>query len=99
MKMLSQIILLSIMLISCGSPTDYIKDPRGEAPTVYKVIPAEAEGYSYELRSTSCSTGKHSFGSFEKACEGLVDDDLNNQCAFEKREELFVNSECPGNFS
>lgn len=98
MKAIS-ILCLFIGLCSCGSPTDYIKDPRGEQPTVYKTNPAEAEGYSYELRSSTCSTGEQNFTSFELACEGLKDEALNNDCALEKREELFINSECPGNFS
>jgi len=99
MKKFIALLMFSSLLASCGSPEDFIQDPRGNDKTIYKTQPAEAEAFTYELRSKSCSTGKHSFGSFENACKALIDEELNNECAIEKREELFLNSDCPGNFT
>ena len=101
MKKLSLIIALSF-LVSCGKAPSDIWPDQNQDKTVYKTEPATAEAYSYELLSRSCetgSTGKHSFASFEQACDGLVDDALNKECALDEREELFVNSQCPGVFT
>lgn len=95
-KLLSLIFLGA--LVSCGGPQGFWPDP-SDSQTVYKTEPAVAEAFSYELRTRSCSTGKHSFGTFEAACDALKDDALNKDCAEEKREELFTNSACPGDFT
>ena len=92
------IILSLCTLVSCGDTSKIWPDP-GANKTVYKVEPAQVEAYTYELRTRSCSTGKHSFASFQTACDALLDHELNNQCAVDKREELFINSQCPGNFT
>jgi hypothetical protein len=97
MKILLLILSLST-LVSCGNPSEIWPDPSANK-TVYKVEPAEAEAYSYELRTDSCSTGKHSFGSFDNACKALNDNELNKECALSEREELFNNSQCVGNFT
>lgn len=97
MKSLWCLILLGLF-VSCGNPTDLLPNPEGNQ-TIYKTEPAQAEAYSYELRTLSCSTGKHSFETFEAVCGALKDHELNKECALEKREDLFINSQCPGNFS
>jgi hypothetical protein len=91
------LLLITVFIfISCGQAQQLVD---GEQTTIYKVSPAEAENYSYELRARSCSTGKHESESFTGICESLLDHSLNKECALEEREELFVNSECAGNFS
>lgn len=91
-------ILLSVLFlfISCGK--DGITIPK-KVVTVYKVEPAVAEDYSYEFTKAKCTTDKQNFGTFILACDGLKNHVLNNECAEDKREELFINSECPGDFS
>ena len=84
-------------LVSCGSPEQLW--PSSNDKTVYKVEAAEPEAYSYELRTRECSTGEHKFATFENACQGLLDASLNNECAEEKRKELFTTSQCPGQFT
>jgi hypothetical protein len=90
------LITFSLIFLSCGQAQELVQ---GEQTTIYKVSPAEAENYSYELRSNSCSTGKHESESFTGICKNLLDNTLNKDCALEEREELFINSECSGNFS
>ena len=89
------VLILSVLSItSCGKLDDLAHGGK----TVMKVEPAQEEAYSYQLSSKGCSTGTHEFQSFLAACQGLRDDDLNNNCALEEREELFINSECQGAF-
>lgn len=47
------------------------------------------ESYTYQYSFNGCSTGKHSFDSKKKYCDGLLDDDLNNYCALETRESSY----------
>ena len=84
-------------LVSCGK--DSFINPYGTQQTVYKVEPAATEDYSYEFGDQVCSTGKQSFITFKQACDGLKDEQLNNECAGEQRAELFTISSCPGSFS
>lgn len=95
MKNLSMIIFFTLF-ISCGKDGSLI--PQREE-TIYKVEPAETEDYTYEFAKRKCTTGKHSFDTFVKACEGLKDTAKNNDCAEEEREELFQTANCPGTFS
>lgn len=89
------LILLSLTFISCGKLDELAHGGK----TTYKVEPAKEEPYSYELLGESCHTGEHEFNSFQAACQGLRDHQLNNNCAEAEREELFLNSDCQGNFS
>jgi hypothetical protein len=85
-----------LMFVSCGKDGSFIPT---QQETIYKVEPATQEGYSYEFTKRKCTTGKQEFDTFLTACSGLKDEVLNNECAEESREELFMKSECPGNFS
>lgn len=58
-------------------------------------VGAESQNYSYNLSENGCSTGDHSFSSLDSMCDGLKDDSLNNQCAYNLRRMKFE-SECPG---
>ena len=90
------IILTFLSLFSCGNP----KKALGLEPKkIQKIEPAGPEEYSYQLHDGGCSTGEHSFTTFDQACNALKDDELNRQCAYEQREELFINAECAGDFS
>lgn len=88
------LIMISLTFISCGK----IDELAHGGKTVYKLEPVEAEPYSYELLGKSCGTGEHEFYTFADVCQALTDNNLNNNCAESEREELFVNSECPGSF-
>ncbi len=83
-------------MVSCGKDGINLT---GEPTIVYTSVPAETEDYSYEFSKRDCSTGVQSFKSLVDVCEGLKDDELNNQCAGEDRKHLYEISECPGNFS
>lgn len=82
--------------MSCGKEGALIPTKK---ETIYKVEPAQEEKFSYEFTKKDCSTGVQSFNTFLLACKGLQNSILNNECAEEKREELFVSAECPGSFS
>jgi hypothetical protein len=89
-------LLVIINLISCGKDSPLTP---GRSETIYKVEPAQAEDYSYEFTKRDCTTGVQAFQTLIQACDGLRNNDLNNECAKEKREELFVNSKCSGDFT
>ena len=89
------IIFACIFLISCGKDISYW--PYGEVQ-VQSVKPAVNEAYNYEFSGIKCTTGPQKASSFDKICEILKDDQLNDGCASDKREELFINAECPGSF-
>ena len=93
MKLLT-LFMISLTFASCGKLDDLAHGGK----TIYKVEAAEEEPYSYQLIGKSCHTGEHEFTSFSAVCQGLRDNELNNDCAQEEREELFLNSECAGNF-
>ena len=81
-------------LPSCGKNINYW--PYGAK--IQSVKPAVDEAYTYEFSGKKCSTGAQSASTFDKICEVLKDDQLNEGCAPDKREELFINAECPGSF-
>lgn len=89
------LILTSLFLISCGknsrfeSPTDLIS--AYTAPTKGSV---EEVLFTYELSAGGCTTGYHEFTSFEATCEALLNEDLNNSCAKDKRVSLYETSGC-----
>lgn len=89
------LVILSIF-ISCGQAPGFISQ-RQEAEAL-SIEPAQAEDYAYEFSTTKCSTGFHSFDTFAKACNALRDDNLNDHCAEDQREELFLSELCPGEF-
>lgn len=84
------------ILISCGQVPETVSY-RG-VEVVYHEEPATAEDYSYEFSTLKCTTGVQSFDTFIKACEGLKNHKLNNDCAKSKRENLFLSEQCPGSF-
>jgi hypothetical protein len=88
-------IILSIVSVSCGGKSPI---PGQESEKVFYITPAETETYSYEFTTKKCTTGSRNFSTFLAACDGLVDEAGNNECAFDEREDLFVVSECPGSF-
>jgi hypothetical protein len=88
--------ILLVGFVSCGKQQSLW--PTNSEATI-QIKPAVSEQYSYEFRGSSCTTNVHKFETFDKACEGLKDDTLNNDCASNKREELFISSSCSGDFS
>lgn len=86
-------ILLSF--IACGKNSSL---PGQQNEQAYYIEPAIAEKYSYEFVSRSCTTGKQSYATFKEVCNALKDDETNNNCAFEKRVQLFEISDCEGEF-
>ena len=90
-------LVLIIFLASCGRAPGFMT--QREEAALLNVDPAQAENYSYEFSTTKCSTGVHSFDTFANACEALKNHELNNSCAEDLREELFVSELCPGEFT
>lgn len=91
------IILATILFsfISCGKVEGF----GIERQLVTNVEPAEIEPFSYHIVGDNCTTGEHIFQSFARTCEALKNNDLNQNCAIDQREDLFVFSECDGEFS
>lgn len=75
-------LLLLLTFVSCG--------PKQEE-TLIKA--AEPEKYTYSFFEDECETGDHEFYYLDDACEALLNDEINNYCAPEKREKLY-NSSC-----
>lgn len=94
---------ICVLLIILGSFVSCGKDnsiwPDSDPVIVYKVNPAESENYTYEIRGNSCTTGYHEFRTFYETCQALRDDNLNNDCAKNKREQLYLSEQCAGEFS
>jgi hypothetical protein len=86
--------ILSLFFISCGKDGQFVANKE----VVYTIKPANPEQYEYEFRVDGCTTGIQKFDTFLKACEGLKDSELNNECAEASREDLFTKSICPGQF-
>lgn len=77
------LIILSIFVItSCGKEKT-IRKFKSEA------IP---EGYSYYFEEEDCDTGEQIFYRLKDACEGVLNDELNNYCAKEERQQLYESS-------
>lgn len=81
---MKSIIKISILLtfISCG---------KQQEDTLIK--PAEPEKYTYSFFGDGCQTGDHEYYYLDDACEALLNDEINNYCATEKREKLY-NASC-----
>lgn len=91
------ILFFSFSIVSCGKQIESLI-PTVETQAI-QVESAVAEKYSYEFRTKSCSTGNHKASTFIEICISLKNHSLNNECADEEREVLFLNSECPGNYN
>lgn len=87
----SSFLILLLLLHSCGG-NPFSKSSGHDSSE--ELI--EAESYSYELREKDCSTGPHSFETFNETCRALKNDELNNGCAKKERDDLFKKSECSG---
>jgi len=97
MKLIQKIIFTAsilLTLVSCGAEKKLFAQEKQEVT----IAPAVSETYTYEFNHNKCKTGEQSFSTLEAACDGLKDIELNNGCAEDLREELFVGSQCPGDF-
>lgn len=86
---------LSFLMVSCGQNSSVW--PTSEA-SIEAVEPATSEDFTYQFSGFRCSTGAQSAATFDEICSVLKDDELNQACAQDKREELYINAECPGSF-
>tara|TARA_Y100000385_G_C13000479_1_gene596961 strand:+ start:180 stop:470 length:291 start_codon:yes stop_codon:yes gene_type:complete len=86
---------LSAFMVSCGQNSNVW--PTSEA-SIESVEPATSENYTYQFSGFRCNTGPQSAATFSEICSALKNDELNQGCAQDKREELYINAECPGNF-
>lgn len=76
--------------ISCGKEGTIIP----KTQIIQKIEPAEEEQFSYEFRGNNCTTGEHAFSTHAKACQALLNDELNNDCAHDRRVQLYENEQC-----
>lgn len=67
-----------LTLISCG---------KQQEDTLIK--PATPEKYTYSFFEKDCQTGEHEYYYLDDACEALLNDKINNDCALEEREKLY----------
>jgi hypothetical protein len=54
--------------------------------------------YRYALEENGCATGTQEFASHQELCDGLRNDELNDDCAANLRREMFESNECAGEF-
>lgn len=93
---LISVLLFLVFCTSCGQAAKSIW-PETEQVEAYSE-PAITETYTYAFNGISCTTNSHSASSFEEICTQLKDSISNEDCAEDKREELFISAECPGEF-
>ena len=91
--------LFLFLLVSCGKEFNSIVPnfPEASASEVESTN-AISEQYSYEFHEKSCYTGNHKSATFKGICSALSNHNLNENCASNKRESLFLSSSCPGVF-
>jgi hypothetical protein len=81
---------------SCGKkvsdlwPSEQTQEAYGED--------AVSENYTYEFSDSGCSTGVQSADTFIEICTQLKDHEINDSCAYDDREELFLSAQCSGVF-
>lgn len=80
------LILLSILvsISSCGK-------------NKFRVYPIGPAQYAYEAEEENCTTGKHEFHYVRQMCENLLNNEINNNCALDERERIYIES-CEGDF-
>lgn len=92
--------LLLVMILGCNNPR--LDEPKGDLLEPRPAAKGEALEYEftevYPSESVRCRTGAHAFETTEALCEALKSRDLNRNCAFEARQEHFVEAECEGEF-
>lgn len=88
--------LFLLLFASCGQQVNGLW-PEAQSYEAY-VEDAIVESYSYEFLSSSCSTGKISAPTFDEICAQLKNDSINENCAAQEREELFISASCSGVF-
>lgn len=88
--------LISLMAISCGKNANNIWPTTTEQEAY--ADPAIASYYEYSFSTSKCNTGNQTAPTFAEICAQLKDNSLNNNCALEEREELFISAECEGVF-
>jgi len=96
MRKLIILALLSSVLASCGKNANNIWPTTTEQEAF--ADPAVATLYEYSFSKNSCQTGNQSASTFVEICKTLKDNSLNNNCAIEERENLFISAECEGIF-
>lgn len=97
-------VVLSVALVACGSDKSSgpqasgggaTSGPNGSGGTAGSTVRTQTLTYRYV--ENGCDTGTHTFHSFESYCEGLRDNDLNQNCAWNLRARRFE-SVCTGSF-
>lgn len=96
MKRFVMMFILVLTSVSCGKQVSELW-PEATTQEAY-ADPAVTELYTYEFNGSSCYTGKQAAQTFENICSQLKDHELNENCAYEEREELFLSAGCPGVF-
>lgn len=87
--------MFALLVVSCGKESEFWHMNTVKTSSVESALPEE---FSYSFSGYKCSTGVHTATSFISICQKLTNDELNDDCAKEKREELFYSAECPGEF-
>ena len=96
MNKLVLIFMLMLSFTSCGKKVSDLW-PEATSDAAYSED-AVSEMYTYELQESGCSTGLQAASTFSDICTQLKDHTLNDNCAYEDREELFRTAECTGLF-
>jgi hypothetical protein len=93
------LLLIIMSMASCGrlDLNEMGIMPEAQASSA-AVDPATSEDYSYQFSGHRCNTGKHSARTFSEICQLLKDNEVNQYCASDKRENLFLSAECSGTF-
>lgn len=99
MKILINSVLI-VLFVSCGK-VDFKKLTEFNKQDIIATQSQVAQElpYAYKFSGTDCTTNLQENSTLNGICESLKNDELNNNCAEDKREEIFVKESCPGSFS
>jgi hypothetical protein len=95
-KLLLLMFVLSTVLAGCNSGMNSPEGVTGKTQTfnaTKELVAAANDYYSYTYVGDGCSTGTHSFEQHSDLCAALVNEQLNNYCAWDQRRDAY-NNEC-----
>lgn len=81
-KQVLSLLLATTAFVSCGNKDSSTKDVSVSSTFTYE--------YSEEINGFKCTTKKHVFNNIQEYCSALVDEKLNDYCAYEIRKLDFA---------
>jgi hypothetical protein len=84
-------------MVSCGQFENFVNSKIEDEYYKQTLPDIEYPGFSYSFRDFGCTTGQHEFSTKREACENLLNNEVNRDCAREKRKDLYT-LECGTDF-